>query len=217
MRKIWVSGSLALLLIFSSMSVISAHPGRTDSKGGHTCKTNCTKWGLEYGEYHYHNGKGSSSKDSSSKSSSSSSSSTKSSTTPKSSTSKKSSTPKPSTPAYKESGLEVYVNGEKLSFSSQPVIYQNTNLVPLREIAEGLGATTTFDKESGTIEVTKGDRKVTLTIGSKKVFYNGTSETASAAPKAINGTTYVPAQVFARGLGASIEYKSSSNTLEISI
>lgn len=87
----------------------------------------------------------------------------------------------------------------------------------MREIAEGLGAATTFDKESGTIEVTKGDRKVTLTLGSKTVFYNGTSETASAAPKAINGTTYVPAQVFARGLGASIEYKSSSNTLEISI
>lgn len=34
-----------------------AHPGRTDGNGGHTCKTNCTeKWGLSYGEYHYHNG-----------------------------------------------------------------------------------------------------------------------------------------------------------------
>lgn len=33
-----------------------AHPGRTDSSGCHTCKTNCTeKWGLSYGEYHCHN------------------------------------------------------------------------------------------------------------------------------------------------------------------
>jgi len=32
-----------------------AHPGRTDSSGGHTCRTNCTeRWGLNYGEYHYH-------------------------------------------------------------------------------------------------------------------------------------------------------------------
>lgn len=32
-----------------------AHPGRTDANGGHTCRTNCTeKWGLKYGEYHYH-------------------------------------------------------------------------------------------------------------------------------------------------------------------
>lgn len=41
-----------LLLPFTA----SAHPGRTDSNGGHTCRTNCEKWGLQYGEYHYHNG-----------------------------------------------------------------------------------------------------------------------------------------------------------------
>ncbi len=35
---------------------ISAHPGRTDSNGCHTCWTNCDKWGLSYGEYHCHNG-----------------------------------------------------------------------------------------------------------------------------------------------------------------
>ena len=31
-----------------------AHPGRTDFKGGHTCKTNCKDWGLRDGEYHVH-------------------------------------------------------------------------------------------------------------------------------------------------------------------
>ncbi|MGE8080937.1 YHYH domain-containing protein [Peribacillus loiseleuriae] len=38
-----------------------AHPGLTDSNDGHYCKTNCEKWGLSYGEYHYHNGSSSSS------------------------------------------------------------------------------------------------------------------------------------------------------------
>lgn len=55
-----------LLLLFSSVAL--AHPGRTDSKGGHTCRTNCSKWGLSNGEYHYHGG---SSKSSSSASTSS--------------------------------------------------------------------------------------------------------------------------------------------------
>ncbi|WP_420849654.1 YHYH domain-containing protein [Peribacillus tepidiphilus] len=36
--------------------MVNAHPGRTDGNGGHTCRTNCEKWGLDYGEYHYHNG-----------------------------------------------------------------------------------------------------------------------------------------------------------------
>lgn len=39
---------------FSSFDAY-AHPGRTDSSGGHTCRTNCESWGLEYGEYHKHN------------------------------------------------------------------------------------------------------------------------------------------------------------------
>jgi hypothetical protein len=36
----------------------SAHPGNTDAFGGHTCRTNCEQWGLNYGEYHYHDGSG---------------------------------------------------------------------------------------------------------------------------------------------------------------
>ena len=35
---------------------VSAHPGRTDSSGGHTCRTNCAKWGLSHGQYHRHGG-----------------------------------------------------------------------------------------------------------------------------------------------------------------
>jgi hypothetical protein len=36
---------------------VFAHPGRTDSYGCHTCRTNCAKWGLERDEYHCHNAK----------------------------------------------------------------------------------------------------------------------------------------------------------------
>jgi len=57
----WILAVVCIMLgslAFSQFS--SAHPGRTDSSGGHTCRTNCESWGLEYGEYHYHNGGGSS-------------------------------------------------------------------------------------------------------------------------------------------------------------
>lgn len=35
-----------------------AHPGRTDAYGCHTCRTNCSKWGLSQNEYHCHASKG---------------------------------------------------------------------------------------------------------------------------------------------------------------
>lgn len=59
MKKKLTSLFLLLALIVSFIPAgADAHPGRTDSKGGHTCRTNCAKWGLEDGEYHYHNSDG---------------------------------------------------------------------------------------------------------------------------------------------------------------
>lgn len=44
----------ASILVLSLTSPAAAHPGRTDASGGHTCRTNCSRWGLSYGEYHFH-------------------------------------------------------------------------------------------------------------------------------------------------------------------
>lgn len=49
-----LSSILTIVLCFSFNT--AAHPGNTDSSGGHTCWTNCSYWGYDYGEYHYHNG-----------------------------------------------------------------------------------------------------------------------------------------------------------------
>ncbi|MEK4931389.1 MULTISPECIES: YHYH domain-containing protein [Bacillus] len=51
-KRLLLTTSVALLVAPISAY---AHPGRTDANGGHTCRTNCEKWGLQYGEYHYHN------------------------------------------------------------------------------------------------------------------------------------------------------------------
>ena len=53
--------ALAIAVILSGLlttNVALAHPGRTDSRGCHTCRTNCSKWGLSSGEYHCHRSKG---------------------------------------------------------------------------------------------------------------------------------------------------------------
>lgn len=51
-----------ILIIFTLSllvpSISLAHPGRTDSSGCHTCRTNCASWGLSTGEYHCHRSKG---------------------------------------------------------------------------------------------------------------------------------------------------------------
>ena len=55
-----------IVVLLMTITPISAHSGRTDANGGHCCRTNCAKWGLRDGEYHYHNDGGSSSSSSNS-------------------------------------------------------------------------------------------------------------------------------------------------------
>ncbi|OGY45316.1 MAG: hypothetical protein A2729_00570 [Candidatus Buchananbacteria bacterium RIFCSPHIGHO2_01_FULL_39_14] len=49
--------NIALFIILFWPLASLAHPGRTDSYGCHTCRTNCASWGLSTGEYHCHNAK----------------------------------------------------------------------------------------------------------------------------------------------------------------
>lgn len=209
MNKKKIFTTLVSVSLLLNASTVLAHPGRTDAYGGHTCWTNCTKWGLEYGEYHYHNGGSSSSSSTKSSSSSSSKSSGSSSTS-------KATKPKESKPKYTQSNLKVYINDKKVDFTNKPLQYEGNNLVPLRDITDALKATFAYYPESGTIGMTKDKHKVTLTLGSKKVFYNGDSNTLSVAPKVINGITYIPVQSI-KGLGATMEFDSSNNTLDIQI
>lgn len=45
---------IMIMIVVLSPLYVEAHPGRTDSNGCHTCRTNCAKWGLSYGQYHCH-------------------------------------------------------------------------------------------------------------------------------------------------------------------
>ncbi|MCK9446244.1 YHYH domain-containing protein [bacterium] len=58
MKQVKKLSLIILLSIIVPLGISFAHPGRTDSSGCHTCRTNCTSWGLSYGEYHCHRSKG---------------------------------------------------------------------------------------------------------------------------------------------------------------
>ncbi|WP_342431098.1 YHYH domain-containing protein [Neobacillus sp. FSL H8-0543] len=59
--KKFLLGLFCFVFISSVPLSVFAHSGRTDSGGGHYCWTNCSQYGLSYGQYHYHNGGSSSS------------------------------------------------------------------------------------------------------------------------------------------------------------
>jgi len=215
MRR-WFTVSLLVFVVlfsYSSFSLsASAHPGRTDANGGHTCRTNCAKWGLKNGQYHYHSGSGSSSSsNSSSKSGNSSSGSSKSSGDTQNSSnisgSKKS--------AYQSANVSVYYNGSKLTFDQDPITVDNTTLVPMRKIFEALGASVKWDAQSQTVTAKTSNTEIQLTIGSETAYINGTGIKVSPAPIIVDGITMVPLRSVSEALGASVAWDSSTRTISI--
>jgi hypothetical protein len=57
-NRVFLLTAVFLTAFFVSNNAL-AHPGGTDSSGCHTCRTNCSSWGLYSGEYHCHNAKSS--------------------------------------------------------------------------------------------------------------------------------------------------------------
>jgi hypothetical protein len=55
--KLWITLIVVIFTLITLALAGFAHPGRTDSSGCHTCRTNCPNWRLSYGEYHCHRSK----------------------------------------------------------------------------------------------------------------------------------------------------------------
>ncbi|MCM3760374.1 copper amine oxidase N-terminal domain-containing protein [Alkalihalobacillus oceani] len=197
-RTILAVLSLGLLLLIIAPSLAGAHPGRTDTNGGHTCWTNCAKWGLKTGEYHYHNG-GSSKPAAASPAPA------------------KKAAPAPKKPAYVKT--DVYINGKKQNFQQSAYIKDGTTLVPMRPIFEALGAGVQWDNSTKKVTGTKGNRKITLSVGNKKGYINENGVTSSVdlthPAEVTNGATMVPLRFISESLGADVKWDSATKTVKI--
>lgn len=192
---------LCISLFFSVGSLASAHSGRTDANGGHNCSQKSKDKGLCTG-YHYHNG------GSSGKSSSSSSGSSKSSNSSKTGTSKSSSSTKSSSssskPALKTSDVTLMVNGEVVALSNKPLVKDNSTYFPVREVADAIGATLSFNDAKTELTLTRAKQSVSFKLSSKDIISQ-------------NNTTYAPIRAIVEKLGGSVTLDAKSNTIKVEI
>ena len=111
--------------------------------------------------------------------------------------------------------IPVYLNGEKMTFDSEPYIEKGTTRVPMRAIFEGLGAVVDFDGETKTVTATKGDSVIKLTIGSVTASINGVDKELIVAPEIKNDRTMVPLRFVSESLGAKVDWNGETRTITI--
>lgn len=99
----------------------------------------------------------------------------------------------------------LFVNGNVIS-DADAIIKNGTTLVPLRIISDELGAIVKWNSVSKSVEITKGNISIKLTIDNKIMEINGVKTELINPPEIINSLTYVPLRAIAYGFGTDVGY-----------
>jgi hypothetical protein len=103
-----------------------------------------------------------------------------------------------------ESTIQVFVDGEKVSFDQRPFIEEGSTLVQFRPIFEKLGLQIQWDEVNRSIVGTKGNQEIKLTIGKNEVEVGGHTALLSVAPRIVQDVTVVPLRFVGEATGRKV-------------
>lgn len=95
-------------------------------------------------------------------------------------------------------------------------IVNDTTLVPLRIISEGLGAKVDWDKSTNTVTIKNDEKVITLQIGSKTAMINDEPYTLLAAAEIKDDTAMVPIRFISEVLNANVVWEQETMRVTVS-
>lgn len=100
--------------------------------------------------------------------------------------------------------INLYLNGTQLYPEVAPRIVDNHTLVPLRVVAEQLGADVAWDQSERKVSIAKDQSNIALFIDSKKATVNGEQVSLPTAPVIMDGNTMLPLRYISDSLGVKV-------------
>lgn len=121
--------------------------------------------------------------------------------------------------AYAESPIKILIDGKEIKAEPEAFIKNDRTLVPIRVIAEGLGAEVTWDNDNRTVHISKEDMHVALPIDSHLIQYTLDNETmynlSDVASIIKDDRTFVPIRVISNALGVGIDWDNNKRAVII--
>lgn len=121
--------------------------------------------------------------------------------------------------AYGADQVTVVVDGKQVVSDPPAVITDSGSaMLPFRSIFNALGVadeSISWNSNSKSIEVHKGDRYIFLLIGNPGALVNDSFITLNAAPYIENGRTFVPVRFVSEALGADVQWIKETKTVVI--
>lgn len=119
---------------------------------------------------------------------------------------------------YGESGKEsigkdfvgLFINGSMIR-NANVVTEKNRTLLPVRIVAERLGAQLKWDSKARKVTIADGGQTIELFMGSTHARVNGEYIDLGTAPKMLHDRIYVPLRFVAEALRAKVDYFNGKN------
>jgi len=103
-------------------------------------------------------------------------------------------------------GLTAFVNGQEPEFDVPPFIRDGRTLVPIRAITETLGALVTWDPETRTVTIVRGNITVILRIDNVVAEVNGRRIILDVPATIEKGRTVIPIRFVSEAFGAYVDW-----------
>jgi N-acetylmuramoyl-L-alanine amidase len=122
--------------------------------------------------------------------------------------------PQMSAKAY--TGVNVYVNGERLAGEDTARLINSTTYVPLRAMCELFGADSiSWDDSAKTATINARGIKIYITQGNTYIVANGRYFASGEPVRNIGGRLYVPVRLIASAFAGEVEWSGASYTVRI--
>lgn len=105
------------------------------------------------------------------------------------------------------------VNGRPVMPDVKPQVIGGRMMVPIRFVAEELGASVTWNPQTRVVRILQGDKEVTMTVGSTRASVDGFGRALAVAPVIRDGRTLVPLRAVARFTGGFATYNPATRTV----
>ncbi len=117
-----------------------------------------------------------------------------------------------------DSSVKLVVDGHNIT-DVVPVIKNDRTIVPIRTVAEQLGAEVKWNNDDRTVQIIKGDRSILLRIDSRLTQYEINKEKiynlSDVSPCIIKNHTYVPLRLISNALNVKIDWNDSERTIYV--
>ena len=112
--------------------------------------------------------------------------------------------------------IVMFVDGERVDTDVPPVTTASEKaFVPLRSIADALGAETEVDAKTGAVDVVLGGQSLRVRVGDPHATLNGMPFTLKHAPFRVRGRVMISLDAVARALHVHAKYDPRNARIEV--